>query len=392
MKSVRNLIVVLSVLVISGFARLPMDNKTARDLRAQDLLPDPISLDTREQLGQTSLAIALGGLRSLIASMLNLQAHNRFENQEWYELERDYQTIVALQPRTRYYWEVASWHLRSNAYADYDDKPGMTEGLRKRHQRQVFEKGIAFLERGLEHNPQDWRLWAAYGSAYSEIWRPKNLTRATEAFKTAFKLGGRFQHQRFHVYCLCRLPGRQEETWKFAKAMWEVPINRKHRTPRHIFFAMQNWADPPASERWTLEQIYGSRLQALAEIPDYWFRQNQGFPVYGLRSTLEELGEEFQVPPELHPLRFDPEKTFRISPISGKPYRYRSGAPRSVPWRTIWMTEVRSDFLKALRRFLRPKVSLDTDSGGSYSFPSSARKANPCVLPSLATSMPTWKP
>ena len=158
MKLIRNLSVVLAAVILTGLLRRPFDDRLAANMQERNLLPPPIELDTREELGQTALAIALGGLRPLAATMLNIQAHGYWEEQDWYELERSYVTIVALQPRVRYYWDTGSWHLYSNAYADYADKPGLSEGRRKRKQKEFFERGIAFLERGVQQNPQDYIL------------------------------------------------------------------------------------------------------------------------------------------------------------------------------------------------------------------------------------------
>nr|NIP97145.1 hypothetical protein [Akkermansiaceae bacterium] len=207
-KTLRNLLVVLVALTLAGFLRQPHDDRVAAHLREQRLLPEPIALDTREELGQTGFAIALGGLRPLIAALLNLRAHVHWENQEWYELEQTYDTVVALQPRIRYYWIVASFHLASNAYADYEDRPEIPDGRRERAQKEFFRKGIAFLERGIETNPEDPRLWLELGSSLSQVWRPRDLERAAEAYKNAFRFSGHLQSQRQHVYCLSRVPGR----------------------------------------------------------------------------------------------------------------------------------------------------------------------------------------
>ncbi|MEO1844197.1 MAG: hypothetical protein ABGZ37_07965 [Akkermansiaceae bacterium] len=354
---VRNLIVVFAALALVGFVRLPHDNKVAADLREQHLLPVPISLDTREELGQTGLAIALGGLRPLIASMLNLQAHVHWENQEWYELEQTYHTIVALQPRTRYYWKTGAWHLYSNAYADYRDKPGLSDGRRKLKQREFFEKGIAFLERGVETNPHDWRLWAELGNALSQTWRPINLERAAEGFRKGFEYSGHIQLQRQHVYVLSRIPGREGEAWKYGREMWANPHNRKYNSPRTIFYTLQYRVKPPKWEQFSVEDIFESRWMAAMDVPDYWFRQGEGYPVNGIAELLNELCEEFNIPGQVHPLRFPPEQKFTHDPLSGEPFGTNpaTGQPRERRWRSIWMDRPRDIYRARLRR-QRPSI------------------------------------
>lgn len=350
MKRIRNIIVVLASLVLVGLAKLPYDERLEADMLERGLLPEPIELDTREKLGQTSVAIALGGLRSVIASMMNIGAHVHWENQEWFELEQDYRTIVTLQPKTRYYWTVAGWHLYSNAYADYESKPGITEGLRKRQQQEFFEKGISFLDGGLAANPNDWRMWAEKGNALSQWWRPRDLDKAAEAYRNAFALSGNLQIQRNHVYVLSRIRGREKEAWEAAREMWAEPRNRRFPSPRTIFYALQHWAQPPARETVSVEEIYQSPYTAARDVPDYWFRQKEGYPMYGIPELLQRLSESFQIPESIRPLRFEPNRSFSYHPLTGEPFvNPATGELRERDWASLWMDEIRHHYQRILR-------------------------------------------
>ncbi len=348
MKLARNLSVVLLAIVVVGFARRPLDDHFVESMQERNLLPPPISLDTREELGQTSLAIALGGLRPLVAAMLNIQAHTHWEQQDWYELEQAYRTIVALQPRVRYYWEIGSWHLYSNAYADYSDKPGVTEGRRRLRQKEFFEKGIAFLERGVEQNPRDWRLYHLLGSALSSSHRPQNLERAEECFARGYAESGVPRLQRFHAYCLSRIPARKAEAWEAIHAVWTGGEQHRKPTTQTVFFALQSWAGEAG---YGLEDIFGSRVRAAAHLPDYWFRQVEGFPMDGVSETLTQLCEEFEVPRHLNPLLYSPEHVFERNPFTKQPFGTHplTGKPRTRTWRNLWMNRPRDDYLLHLR-------------------------------------------
>ena len=343
MKTFSNLFVVLAVILLTGFARRPFDDRLSEEMQERNLLPPSIEIDTREELGQTALAIALGGLRPLMAAILNLQAHGHWEEQEWYELERKYQTIVSLQPRLLYYWDMGSWHLYSNAYADYSDKPGVNEGRRSRKQKQFFDKGIAFLERGVAQNPTDWRLCQLLGNALSASWRPQILERAAECFGTGYAKSGSLNLQRREVYCLARIPARKEEAWGKCQEMWGNIPNRRFNTPQTIFFALQSWA---GKETYSLEEILGSPRQALQKLTDYWFRQVDDFPMDGVAETINTLCSEFEVPKHLHPLTYPPQKTFTRDPHTDKSYPIdpRTGEPREKTWRSIWMNRPRDAF------------------------------------------------
>ena len=72
MNTLRNLSVVLAVIVLTGFARRPFDDRLSESMEERNLLPPPIEMDTREELGQTALAIALGGLRPVSYTHLTL--------------------------------------------------------------------------------------------------------------------------------------------------------------------------------------------------------------------------------------------------------------------------------------------------------------------------------
>ena len=349
MKFLRNLFFVLLAIVVTGFARRPLDDRLVKSMQERNLLPPPISLDTREELGQTSLAIALGGLRPLVAAMLNIKAHTYWEEQDWYELEQSYKTIVALQPRVRYYWEIGSWHLYSNAYADYADKPGLSEGLRRLRQKEFFEKGIAFLERGVEQNPRDWRLYHLLGSALSSNHRPQNLERAAECFARGYAESGVPRLHRFHAYCLSRIPTRKPEAWKAVHEIWNGGEHHRKPTTQTVFFALQSWA---GETDYSLEDIFGSRRRAAAQLPDYWFRQVEGFPMDGMADTLTRLCKEFDVPRNLNPLRYPPEHVLEQNPFTKQPFGTHplTGEPRTRTWRNIWMNKPRDAYLHHLRK------------------------------------------
>ncbi len=349
MKLFLNLTVVLAAVVLTGMLRRPLDDRLVGDMRERDLLPPPIEMDTREELGQTTLAIALGGLRPLVAAMLNLRAHGHWEEQEWYELERNYQTIVALQPRIRYYWDAGSWHLYSNAYADYADKPGLSEGRRKIKQKEFFDKGIAFLERGVEQNPRDSNLNRILGNALSAPWRPQDLERAAECFLQGHATSGSRLLLRNHVYCLSRIPGRKAEAWETCREMWDDEVNRRYNTAQTIFFALQSWT---GETTYSPEEILGSRREAAEKLADYWFRQEEGlFPMDGVSELIDQLCREFKVPEHLNPLAYPPGKNFDINPYTGKAYPPHpiTGEPRPRDWRAIWSNRPRDAYRAHLR-------------------------------------------
>jgi hypothetical protein len=100
--------------------------------------------------------------------------------------------------------------------------------------------------------------------------------------------------------------------------------------------------------RLTLEQC---RRVALLGLADYWFRQFEGYPAFGIAETLNRLCNEFRIPETLHPLRFEWDREFSVNPVTGEPFRTDpvTGLVRKRPWRQIWMGELRSEFRDFLK-------------------------------------------
>lgn len=298
----KKLAVILLVLFLTGLARLPFEQDLADELRERGLIQAPIDLDTRDKLGQTTYAVALGGLRSLVAAMKNIAAHAHFSNQEWFELEEEFKTITTLQPTVRYYWETGSWHLAYNAYADYSDKPGIPEARRRLAQKDFLARGRRMLEEGVENNPGNWRLYQALGRLLTDPFKPKDYEAAASIYRAALALEDVPQQlHREYLYTLCRIPGREQEAWEQAQKVFSVPGNRKYPTTQSIFFTLQEKFAGPA-DRLPLEDIFGTRRMALRNLCNYSRRKREGFPMFGVRKTIGILIEEFRIPDEFNPL------------------------------------------------------------------------------------------
>ncbi len=314
MKTTRKLLLVLLALIGVGFAKLPIEQRFAADLRERHLIQKPINLGTRQELGQTAYAVALGGLRSLVAASLNLKAYVRFEHTEWGKLEGLYNTITTLQPHSYYYWDTASWHLAYNAYADYADKPNIPDARRRYLQKEYLARGIRFLEEGIENNPEDLALRQRYVDVLTDPFKPNDLPKAVEIIRevqSQRELPRLLHHQL--LYALSRIPGRGEEAWQVAQELWTNGISRDTPSIRLIYFSLQ-WKFLPPDQRTPLEEIFGprqdsppeprraSRQNALKYLSYYWRRKREGFPMDGVRETIELLLQEFKIPAEFSPL------------------------------------------------------------------------------------------
>src|SRR5688572_17067373 len=118
MKSRRPLLAA-AVLLAGGGLRLPLEQALTKDFQKQGLLSTPLDIDLREKIGQNSWAIALSGLRTLVATFAHLQATGYFNDWAWTDVEDSMETAVELSPEGPYYWDMGAWHMAYNAASWY---------------------------------------------------------------------------------------------------------------------------------------------------------------------------------------------------------------------------------------------------------------------------------
>ena len=105
------------LLVVFGAARLPFEQTLETSLRAAHFREgaDIPNDSMREKLGQLGAAAALGGFRSFLATMFELQATTAYMNEDFDSVARHYHLSTQLQPRETGYWEMAGWMIGFNA-------------------------------------------------------------------------------------------------------------------------------------------------------------------------------------------------------------------------------------------------------------------------------------
>ena len=62
----------------------------------------------------------LGGLRSLVATYLTLNAFEHFSTKSWDDLRANYLIITNLEPRDESHWVSVIWHIGINATANME--------------------------------------------------------------------------------------------------------------------------------------------------------------------------------------------------------------------------------------------------------------------------------
>ncbi|HSP43976.1 MAG TPA: hypothetical protein VLO11_13970 [Luteolibacter sp.] len=289
--------VLLVALLGFGAARIPYEAGLERQLRDAGLFPPELEIGTRERIGQTSSAVALGGLRTLVATFLNLRAFTFFTEQRWADVENTFETIVDLAPRTRYYWETGSWHLAYNAASYYINDSELPPLRRREAWRSSIVKGRNFLERGIRNNPDDWSLHASLGFLLSDSNKfhafrdpDEALAASAEAYRSAAATGRALGYvKRAELYALARVEGRESEALALARRLYaEGPINHTP-TLLMLLLVLEAHENPDMDFPARAIEIFGDPQKAYDALSTHWFRTRERFPIYGVAEGLRAL-------------------------------------------------------------------------------------------------------
>ena len=298
----RNAVLTVAVLAF-GAARLPFEAGLAKELRVAGLTPPPMEIGTRDKIGQTSSAVALGGLRTLVATFLNLRAFTFFEEKRWDDVADTYDTIVDLAPRTRYYWEAGYSHSAYNAASYYINDSTLPSLRRREAWRAAIYRGRAFLERGIRNNPDDWSLLANLGFLLSDSNKfmafrnpDKSFADAADAYKRSANTGNALGYvRRAEFYSLARVRGKEAEALALARSLY---AEQKNRVPTlmMLLLVLEAHENPALDTTQRAIEIFGTPEKAYEALTGHWQRTREHFPVYGVAAALEALEKQLAIP------------------------------------------------------------------------------------------------
>ena len=215
----RRAVVVLLVLLLAGLLKLPVERALASRRPGASVADTSRAQNFRGQVGQLSLAATLGGFRSVAADLLYLRAHLAWERTDWSRLVFLFEQITTLQPHRLLYWETGAWHMAWNAgTAALNDPAEPRQSLRVQAQRRYFDLARAFLERGIQLNPDRPQLYEALARLYREKYQ--DHLRASEYFSlAAARPGAPGYLRRFAAYELSYCAGREPEAYSQLRAL-----------------------------------------------------------------------------------------------------------------------------------------------------------------------------
>ena len=294
----RQLLLALGLIMAAGLARVPLESHLTADFRDRGLLRPPLELETRKKVGQAFWAVSLGGLRTLVATVLNLRAHAFFETQQWERLADAFRTITQLAPATRYYWDTGSWHMAYNAASHYHYESDLPELRRRLLWRQWIEKGTDFLKEGIRQNPDDWRLWASLGNLLSDPNKLIDDEAAAAAYHQSVATGNALPHiRRAEAYALARVPERADEALPLVRRLIEEPGGRVP-TLASLQFVLELRSNPGLDPYELALQLFGNPRTAYDRLGNYFLDVRSRLPLDGVAPALRRLEEELDVAAE----------------------------------------------------------------------------------------------
>lgn len=302
-KIIRNLLVIAGVLAVTGYFRMSVEQKFTEDLRERKIVQPRIEGKAWGEMGQTSLAGTFGGLRTVMASMLSLKAQGHFEENEWYDLKKDYEVITTLDPYNVFYWSHGGWHIGYNAASWARSNRNFSPARRQIMEMDFLEDGDAFYRKGLKYLPEEKSLWFEIGSMWSNEYKRPDYERAAEAFEMAKDSRNPVYRRRF-LFTIARIPGREIQAYEEAiRLLTESPRHLKVPTFRCLLIVLST--NPAISDieiKPTVEDVFRSKEKAYQDLYNYRQRVlDEGFYAGNIDGILLDLIAELDVPEVLNP-------------------------------------------------------------------------------------------
>jgi len=210
---------VLAALAVFGIVRAPLEDGVRDRLVAANLLLPPPAKGAFEQMSQSALIGTLGGLRSLVATFLTLEAYDHFSSKSWDQLRQAYLVITNLEPREEANWIAVIWHLGINATANMEIDETLPAFERKRRFNEYALQAIEMAEKGLEQLPQSSAIRLQLAEVYRE--KLKDNCAAARVYGDTIGLPGAPGFvRRFHGYFLARCPGKEQEAYDYLMGLY----------------------------------------------------------------------------------------------------------------------------------------------------------------------------
>jgi len=241
--------IAIALVVLFGAAKMPFEISLNEAQRSAQLRSAALTLDLREKIGQMGFLAALSGFRSPLAAILWIEAHNAWEKTEWGRMAGIFDTVTTLQPRSMTYWDMAAWHMAWNAsVAALEDKTQPSEALRIRNQRQYFQLGKDFLDRGIRNNPDNYLLYERLGVLLRD--KLEDHCGAADAFAKAASFEKSPPYlARFAGYEMAKCEGREKEAYDRLRTLYDKGEAQRLPTLITTLQELEKKLDVPEADR-----------------------------------------------------------------------------------------------------------------------------------------------
>lgn len=273
------------LLGLGGLALMPLTGQLRQAEESAGLLGEFPAITGDDMAEQLSF-FALGGLRSLAAEMLVLDATSAWLERDWSRVARRWRMITTLCPLRENYWASAARDMATNAAGHAYNDATLTPEEQIVHARSYISQGEQFLQNGLKQLPESAFLYMRLGDLLADLNRNPSFARAAAAYHEAVKRGASVLYRRQEFYNLCRIRGREQEAWELGRQLYADPAQRSIPSLRCLLFVLESKLNLPMALRLTPQQLFGSEERARRELAR--FRRNSlRFPVYGIREYLD---------------------------------------------------------------------------------------------------------
>ena len=245
-----------------------------------------------------------------MASFMSIGAYDHFENNDWYELEKDYEVITALDPYNAFYWDNGGWHLGWNAASWAKRNENFSPAKRRLFEMEYLEKGEAFYRKGLKFNPDSEKLWFDMGSMWSNEFKRPDLERAAEAFKMV-RYSRNPVYRRRYLFTIIRIPGKEIEAYdEMTRLVGDGPIHFSIPKFRVLSVILASNPDLPAGGlRPQLHQVFRSNEVAYRDLYNYRARiKSEGYYPGNVDQLMKQLIIELDVPDSINPFVTEPKR------------------------------------------------------------------------------------
>lgn len=241
-----------------------------------------------DALGQQLALFTLGGLRTLAAELLALDATTAWLEQDWPRAQERWAQITTLCPQRINYRIRAARDMAKNAVAhvrEQADKGRLSAPEAVAAERGYMAAAERFLKDGIADNPDSALLRLELAAFYDDLARRPQFAKAAEAYRDALAHGASPMYERWVFYNLCRLRGREQEAYELGRKLF---LTEKHRTPsvRCLLFVLQQKLGIPPYEGLTIAELFGTREKAKKELRRF-LHNDLCFPVTGVERFLD---------------------------------------------------------------------------------------------------------